>query len=244
MNAYIDLSYIFNVFLIINSAIISKNISNIKLKKKGILLLSISSLLTYINVLLIPDRSIYLNIIYCLILFSLLYKKKFLSSLISFVFSYYSQVSIIRIFTNEVYLYIGVVMLYSPTAFMYILISPLIIFIIGLISKSIKSLRLLKKYRYDVELLVDEKTIKTNAYFDSGNTVKFKNLPVIFLTTELKDKNVCYEKMLIEGIGYQNSEYRKGKILFEKKQKDVYFAYVNKKSFNGCKCLLNVYLLK
>ena len=32
-------------------------------------------------------------------------------------------------------------------------------------------------------------------------------------------------------------------ILFKDKEKDVYFAYVNKKSFNGCKCLLNVYLL-
>lgn len=244
MNAYIDLSYIFHVFLVINSCILSKNISNLKIKMKNILLISISSILIYFNVLFAEDRSIYLNTIYYISLFYIIYKKKFVVSLISFVFSYYSQVAIIKIFTNTIYLYRGIVMLYTPKSFMYILISPLIILIIGLISKSIKSLRLLKKYRYDVKLVVGDKTVKTNAYFDSGNTVKFKNLPVVFLTNELKDKNVCYEKLLIEGIGYQNSEYKKGKILFEEKEKEVYFAYVNKRSFNGCKCLLNVYLLK
>lgn len=244
MNAYIDLSYIFHIFLVINSSILSKNISNIKFKMKNILLICATGILLYFNILFAHSRGFYLNIIYYIFLFYLFYKNKFVLPLMTFIFSYYSQVAIIKIFTNTIYLYKGIVMLYTPESFMYILISPLIIFIIELITKSVKSLKLLKKYRYDVEVIVEEKTFKTNAYFDSGNTVKFKNLPVVFLTKELKDKNACYEKLLIEGIGYQNSEYKKGKILFEEKEKDVYFAYVNKKSFNGCKCLLNVYLLK
>ena len=101
----------------------------------------------------------------------------------------------------------------------------------------------LKKYRYTVRLTIKDKSYLTTAYFDSGNTLKIKDTPVVFLTNELKDKDENYEKMIVKGIGEGKSEYHKGKILFNNNEKDVYFAYVNKKSFNGCKCLLNVYLL-
>ena len=134
-------------------------------------------------------------------------------------------------------------MIFMPSSFFYVLISPLLLIIINLITKSIKSLIMLKKYRYNVKLTLNDKSYETSAYFDSGNTLKYKELPVIFLTNEMKDKNVMYERMLVNGIGREYSEYIKGKILFDNKEKDVYFAYVRKKSFNGCKCLLNVYLL-
>ena len=49
--------------------------------------------------------------------------------------------------------------------------------------------------------------------------------------------------MMVEGIGKQTSDYLRGSIFFDEKEKEVYCAYVKKKSFNGCKCLLNVYLL-
>lgn len=134
-------------------------------------------------------------------------------------------------------------MIYRPNGFFYILLCPLLILIIEVITRSIKSLILLKKYRYNVKLTIQNKIYNLSAYFDSGNTLKFKDIPVIFLTNELKDKNFIYEKLLVEGIGKQESHYLKGKIVFENKEKDVYCAYVKKKSFNGCKCLLNVYLL-
>jgi len=134
-------------------------------------------------------------------------------------------------------------MIHNPDGFFYILICPILLIIIEIITRSIKALVLLKKYRYEVKVTIQNKSYNLNAYFDSGNTLKFKDLPVIFLTNELKDKNVEYEKILVEGIGKESSEYLKGKILFDNKEKDVYCAYVNKKSFNGCKCLLNVYLL-
>ena len=134
-------------------------------------------------------------------------------------------------------------MIYTPSSFFYILICPVLLLIVELITRSIKSLIFLNKYRYDIKLTIQNKIYNLTAYFDSGNTLKFKDTPVIFLTNELKDKNVEYEKMLVEGIGFQNSDYLKGKILFRNEEKEVYCAYVNKRSFNGCKCLLNVYLL-
>jgi len=243
MEAYIDLSYIFHMLLCISSVRFTKIIANVKLDRKRTILLEITSSILYLNILLFNSTSNYLNILYYFIIFFFFYKNKFFIPLISFIFSYYSQIAIIRIFTNKIYLYKGVLMIYRPLGFIYILVCPLLLIIVEIITRSIKSFKMLKKYRYNVKLTIKDKTYDTCAYFDSGNTMKFKDLPVVFLTKEMKEKNITYERLLVEGIGKENSEYLKGKILFDNKEKDVYFAYVNKRSFNGCKCLLNVYLL-
>jgi hypothetical protein len=243
MEAYIDLSYIFHLLLCISSIKFSKIIANVSLTKRKLFILEITSILIYLNVLIFREISTYLNILYYFIIFFAFYKNKFLTPLLTFIFSYYSQIAIIRIFTSELYLYKSILMIYKPTGFFYILICPLLLLIVEIVTRSIKSLVLLKKYRYNVKLIIQNKVYSTNAYFDSGNTLKFKDLPVVFLTEELKDKSISYEKLLVEGIGKESSEYLKGKIYFEEKEKEVYFAYVKKKSFNGCKCLLNVYLL-
>lgn len=243
MEAYIDISYIFHLLLILSSLKFMNITSSYSLSRRKTIFLEITSLITYINVLLFSNQSVIYNVFYYIIVFFIFYKSKFLKPLISFIFAYYSQVAMIRIFTNGIYLYKWIVMIHTPSSFFYILICPLLLLIVELITRSIKSLIFLKKYRYDIKLTIQNKIYNLSAYFDSGNTLKFKDIPVIFLTNELKDKNVEYEKMLVEGIGTQNSDYLKGKILFRNEEKDVYCAYVDKKSFNGCKCLLNVYLL-
>lgn len=243
MEAYIDLSYVFHLLVCMFSNKFTKIISNTTLNKKKLFALEITSLIIYVNVLVNESVSFYLNSIYFIIIFFFFYRSNFIKPLLAFLFSYYSQIAIIRIFTNSIYLYKSVLMIYKPSGFLYILISPLLLLIIEFVSRSIKSLRFLKSYRYNVKLMISNKTYDAQAYFDSGNTLKFKDLPVVFLTNEFKDKNVSYEKLLVEGIGTESSEYLRGKIIFENKVKDVYFAYVRKKSFNGCNCLLNVYLL-
>ena len=242
MEAYVDLSYIFHLLLCISSVKFSRIISNVAFSKTKLILLEITSIITYINVFFFAN-AIRINLIYYLIVFAVFYRKKFITPMLTFLFSYYSQIAIIRIFTNKIYLFKGVLMIYQPFGFFYILICPLLLLIVYLVTRSIKSLVLLKKYRYEVKLTIENKSYNLSAYFDSGNTLKFKDLPVVFLIEELKDKDASYEKLLVEGIGKQNSEYLKGKIIFQEKEKEVYFAYVKKRSFNGCKCLLNVYLL-
>lgn len=243
MEAYIDISYIFHVLLCISSFKFTKIISNYKTSKKKCMFMLFSSVLLYFNVLLFPMESIYLNMFYYIFIFFVFFKNKFLLPLLTFLFSYYSQLALMTILTNDIYLYKGVIMLYRPIGFMYILIAPLLLIIVFLISKSIKSLIFLKKYRYKVKVFINDNSYEIEGYFDSGNTLKYKDLPVIFLTNEMKDNSLTYEKILTSGIGKQESDYLKGKILFEDKVKEVYCAYVNKRSFNGCKCLLNVYLL-
>ena len=213
------------------------------MNKKRFIFFAFSSLLLYFNVLLYPESSTYLNAFYYMFGFFVIYKGKFITPLLSFLFAYYSELGLMTIFTNNIYLYKGIIMLYRPIGFLYILIAPLLLIIVNLITRCIKSLIFLKKYRYKVKVTVNDTIYDIDAYFDSGNTLKYKDLPVIFLINELKDKKLKYEKMLASGIGKQESEYLKGKIIFDDKEKDVYCAYVNKRSFNGCKCLLNVYLL-
>lgn len=220
-----------------------KTISNYTMSKKKFIFFALSSVLLYFNVFLYPQDSVSLNAFYYIFIFFVIYKGRLIIPLLTFLFAYYSQLGLMSIFTNYIYLYKGILMLYKPNGFLYILIAPLLLTIETIMTKCIKSLALLKKYRYKVKVTVDDKSYDIDAYFDSGNTLKYKDLPVIFLINELKDKKLKYEKMLTSGIGKQESEYTRGKILFENNEKEVYCAYVNKKSFNGCKCLLNVYLL-
>ena len=178
-----------------------KIISNTEISKKKLVLLEVTSIVLYLNVLFFSSNSIYLNIFYFICIFYVLYKNKFIIPLLNFIFAYYSQIAIMTIFTSYLYLYKGVIMIYKPIGFFYILISPLLLIVIELITRSIKSLILLKKYRYKVRVEIKNKIYNLSAYFDSGNTLKFKDLPVIFLTDELKEKNLEYEKFLVDGIG-------------------------------------------
>lgn len=242
MEAYIDISYIFHLFLSFSTMKFVKMLSNIVLDKKKQIIIYITSIILYLNVLLFKE-CIYPNIFYYIIIFFFIFKKNFIKPLFIYLFAYYSQISIIRLFTYKIFLYKGIVMIYIPSGFFYVFLLPLLFVIIWLIAKSVKSLIFLKKYRYNVTVMINEKVYKLSAYFDSGNTMKFNDIPVIFLTEEFKERNIKYNKLLIKGVGEENGEYLKGTILFENRVKEVYCAYLNKRSFNGCKCLLNVYLL-
>ena len=105
MEAYIDISYIFHLLLILSSLKFMKIISSYSLSRKRTIFLEITSLIIYINVLLFPNQSIVYNSFYYIFIFFIIYKSKFIIPLISFIFAYYSQVGIIRIFTNGIYLY-------------------------------------------------------------------------------------------------------------------------------------------
>ena len=107
MNAYIDLSYIFHLLLYISSVNLSNILSSNKITRKQLIILEITSVILYLNVLIFTSKSFYLNLIYYGVTFYMFFKRNFLFSLISFVFSYYSQIAIIRIFTNDIYLYKG-----------------------------------------------------------------------------------------------------------------------------------------
>jgi hypothetical protein len=243
MDAFIDLSYIFKIcvssvgFWFVN-CLISEKIS-----MKSILIYNAFSFVLYSNFIFFGNNTKTYNIIFMIISFYLIYKKRLFKGLFFYIFSYYSIVSICRIFTNEIYFFCGLLLLNSVNGMRYIYVPVLFYLLFFIIIKNIKSFEFFKKYRFKVKLFIGNKEYYLDGYFDSGNTFKYKNLPVVFLVNKLKNNEIKYEKMMVEGIGYSNSDYCKGEIVFKDNKKDVYFAYVNKKTFNGCDCLLNVYLL-
>ena len=137
VEAYIDISYIFHLLLILSSLKFMKIISSYTLNKRKTFFFELTSLIVYINVLLFSNQSIMYNIFYCITLFVLFYKGKFIIPLISFIFAYYSQIAIVRIFTNGIYLYKWIIMIHTPLSFFYILICPILLLTVEIITRSI-----------------------------------------------------------------------------------------------------------
>ncbi|HHU60109.1 TPA: hypothetical protein GXZ34_04255, partial [bacterium] len=74
-------------------------------------------------------------------------------------------------------------------------------------------------------------------------TLTINNLPVIFISESFLKTNLNTDEIeyaVVGGMG--KSKCVKGEIIFKEEKKDVYYAFSNRRFFNGCDCLLNVYL--
>ena len=242
MNAYLDLSFIFHSISLLFLPYYYKRILNIKIRVLEMISIMLFGLILYFNVFLFKDMAL-INILFVFIFFLILYKKEFFKRFIVYLLVYYSNISLILIFTHDVYLYHCLVFLNTPRAFFYIFLDFLNIVLIEIIFLSIKSIKLLKNYRLKVGIEIEGKVKKLNAYVDSGNTLIVDNLPVIFIKDNyfIKDR---YERMLVRGIGSRECRYFKSSIYYKGKKANVICASGGKRGFKGCDCLLNIHLLE
>lgn len=242
MNAYLDLSYIFHVITLLNIPYYFKRITNVKIRKIELLSLMIFSIVLYYNVFIFNGYK-HINLIFLLIYFLIVYRKNFIKCYLLYLFIYYSNIATVMIFSNQIYLLNGVVMINSPGSFFLIVLETMNIIIIEIIMFSIKSIKLLKNYKIDVKIDLDNKWINCNGYIDSGNTLMIDDLPVIFL----KEKyflNKEYEEMMVKGIGIKKCKYFKTNVILKDKVKEVICASGSNEGFKGCDCLINIHLFK
>ena len=98
----------------------------------------------------------------------------------------------------------------------------------------------MKRFIYDIKIKINDNSIRTKGFYDTGNNFTINNYPVIFLKS---DKNIS-----LGGISsfdcFYKVELKKAELQYKVKNKwftkVVFIKEVNKdENFFGCDCLLN-----
>jgi hypothetical protein len=242
MNAYLDLSYIFHLITLINIPYYFKRILNVKIRKIEVLSLMIFSLVLYFNVFIFMEYK-YINLVFLLGYFFLVYHKRCIEYCLLYLFVYYANIATCMIFSTNIYLLNMMVFLNSPSSFFLVFSQLMNIIFIEIIMLSIKSIKLLKNYRVKVKIKMRKDFKEYSAYIDSGNTLLVDDLPVIFLK-EIYFKDNIYKEMIVNGIGKKKCKYFKTDIIFNNMKRKVICASASNDGFKGCDCLINIHLLK
>ena len=200
------------------------------------------SLILYSNVFIFEEYS-NINLIFILVYFGILYRKKFIKYFLIFILSYYGNVSTSMLFTSKIYLYNNLIFIHDPSGFIYIIHQLINIFLIEIICYGVKSIKLLKNYKTNISIKLNDHFSDFSGYIDSGNTLIIDDMPVIFL----KEKyfvNKKYKELMVKGMGERKCKYFTTQVILDNKIKNVICASGNNNGFKGCDCLVNIYLLK
>lgn len=247
MSIYLDLSIINHILLMIFSLSFVNAVDVCRLKTKGkikFIIIETPLILTlYIN----KWVALVLILFFTGLLFILFFKKKFITPLIEYLFSYYYLAFIMSLISPYV-TFVNFSLVFQDIKGLISLVTiPFSFLILKLVTYLVDKVYHLGNYSLDLVLNFEGKYAKVKGYYDTGNTLKYKGLPVIFFKRsafpfELPKKFETIEYQTINGFN-QTKLYQASIIINEKKESLVYVALVgSENSFNGCECLLNVYL--
>lgn len=239
MDAYIDLSIIVLIINFLISFYYSTTIIN---KKKYSAFFIITTILLFVvfaftTIFLIPYFLIMGFIIYSLIL-AIFDVKLFLTILLSLFVFYLNNAFLLLI--GGCFLYNGMLFVNIPYITWFILIIPLYICILHFLITLFYYI--LKNAKFKIKCCVEiaNKKVKGVGLLDSGNSLLYNGLPVIFIN----DKPISNEGEIIKikGINDVSLTYLafKGLLTAKLRKMEVYVVFTNNKtSFNDCKILLN-----
>ncbi len=237
MNVYVDLSFL---GLLLNALAATLYTASIVGKRRK-LLLKIAFIFASSLVIIFYRSSWYLGAIYLLIIVCIYYQIHIKEVLIYFFF-YFSVVLIESLFINQIHL-AGILPLAKNTMALFIYISMLLA---GLIMRFvlIKLCKYIRhqQFTYQFILISEGKSLKLKGYYDSGNSLTVKELPVIFI----KQTNICTPPTKM--IEYDPNQLVIGEIELKHKCKHIRQRVLVAKvsgnyDFYGCDCLLNVLLI-
>ena len=247
MNIYFDLGFVSHLILSFISGYFLNNISVNKLKGRGILKLSLFSSLIIVLVYFEWWLALLIIILLHVLAFFLFFKKKFLEPCFTYLCCYYANAFFMSLFTEKVSVYKFVFIIKEPKGMFVLLLAPLFIVVLNLVTKAVDSIYHLGNYKVDIILSVDNQKARFKSYFDTGNTLKYRGVPVIFCIKDawpFKTFNII-GKATFKTIE-NNTEMALTEALIYLKENEKTLVYValvdNNKGFNGCECLLNAYL--
>lgn len=247
MLAYLDLMLVAHIGLTIMSLSFVNEVGNVHIKKRTYSKIVVITLplifLIYANVLV----SAFVIALTYIFVFFILFKKKFVEPLLQFIVAYYFLSFMMTVFSSSVQLRNGIVVITHPYGLFSFIVLPLFYLCFLLISKLVDNVYHLRNYVINAIVKVDGIKAKFRCYFDTGNTLRYEGIPVIFcqrlsypFEEKKSDKKVLYETIAGERV----SLLQMGMICFKKgAYQMVYIALVDSEmNFNGCECLLNAYL--
>lgn len=182
-----------------------------------------------------------------IILFVLFFKSKFLLPLIEYLVAYYYLAFIMSLISPYVHFINFSIAIQSVEGLWSLLTAPASFIMLKLVTSVVDKLFHLGNYKKKIIINYEGCKALTKGYFDTGNTLKYKGLPVIFIKRNcfpfsLQATHDEIEYQTMNGISITKL-YRASVLLDDKRESDVYFALVNENAdFNGCECLLNAYL--
>lgn len=178
----------------------------------------------------------------------LLNKKKILISLLTYLLLSYGLSLILDRVSSSLILINGVLIITSPQGLIISMLIPLFGLMMLISSLIIDKTFHLHNYEEYYYLTIGNKTMEFKGYYDTGNTLTYKNVPVIFLIEErnIFDQNEFNEEMTFETIICQDKTYLAKGLVTLKNENDAYFVYVakqyKKSLIHGCELLLNGFL--
>lgn len=211
----------------------------------------LSFLASFVIVLVYPSRIVgYIaSLCYLTLLFFLFYRKKgWRYGLLYLFFMAFINFANLMCFKDYLNIRNGIVVISDVKgAFSYI-VFPIFYLAIVLVTKMVDSLYHLRNYKTRVLIGSGQERKELTAYFDSGNTLRYRNCPIIFVkdgachfkNEEKVDENVVATLKNMYGV---KSLYKT--LIYFARREESYFVYVAIKDdigFNGCDALLNLYL--
>lgn len=246
MNVYMDLSFLLQMLLGYSSLYFVKTLLVNKPKVYLVVIFTILNGFTILLVYLHLFLAVLIYLIYVSIFLILIFKKDFLKSLFLYLFCFSLLTFIIDKLSNYNTCYNFILTINSPQGILSYLFGPL--FLIGLVvsTKIVDSLFRLHDFKSSCYLIKNGKKVYYSCYFDSGNSLRYKNIPVIFINKDnypfIKEEQ---EEIEIKGINSLEKRKIETCLLQFEDRKESYFVYValvDVEEFHGCEILLNAYL--
>lgn len=251
MNVYFDLTLVAILLLSMVGLYFVKLIGVYRVKRGFYVPIILSELASLYLIYLSPVLIFIIKLFLYLIFFGLAYKKKMLKALILYKVCIYGIVFILCFFDSNIKYYRFTLVLSSVDAFKTLLFIPCAYLGLYLSVRLVDSLYHLKNYKLECIISFQNKKKILKGYYDTGNVLKYKNVPVIFLCKDswpnLEIEASEYESIDV-GTLNEEKQYKAFKALISLEDKEEeYFIYIvlieRISSFNGCECLLNAYLM-
>jgi len=241
-----DLSFLLQIVLGYTSLYFAKSLlivkSKIYLEVIFTVLVGFSIYLVYLNIYL----SILIYFVFISIFLLMIFKENYFKSLFLYLFIYSLLTFIIDKLSIYNSCYNFILTINSPKGMLSYLFGPIFLISLILSIKLVDSLFRLHNYKTTCYLLKNNKKVYYTGYYDSGNTLKHNDVPVIFINKDKYlfevDKKI---KVEIESINNQSLIDVQECLLSIEDKKESYYVYValvDTKDFNGCEILLNAYI--
>lgn len=249
MDVYLDLSLFAHLLLSLSSILFVHILSSMKVKKRHYLFFALKDCGTVFLIYFNPFLGLAIFAITSLLLHLLLFKKKGITTAFLYLFSYLGESFCLSFFIKGMAFKSNILVISQPKGAIGLL--GIVVFSAALVLSSLMVDKLYRLKDFKVQSIIYYKNQKAifDCYFDSGNTLKYKNIPVIFVLR----KNWCFkttgtfERIEVSSINGESVYYGVQALIEIENSTESYFVYVilidDTASFNGCECLLNAYLV-